>query len=139
MNRIEARFQELQAAEKKAFIPYITAGDPTLDRTAEIVMALEKAGGDVIELGIPFSDPLADGVVNQEAAMRALRHGISLRDVIGTVKKLRDRTQVPIVLFTYFNPVYAYGLERFAPDCRDAGVDGVLCVDLPPEEAGDYK
>lgn len=139
MNRIDARFQELQSMGKKAFIPYITAGDPTLDRTAEIVMALEEAGADVIELGIPFSDPLADGVVNQEAAMRALRHGVSLRDVIGMVKRLRERTQVPIVLFTYFNPVFAYGLERFAPDCQDAGVDGVLCVDLPPEEAGDYK
>ncbi|MFO7973676.1 MAG: tryptophan synthase subunit alpha [Candidatus Hydrogenedentota bacterium] len=139
MNRIEARFQELRTAGKKAFIPYITAGDPTLDRTAEFVIALEQAGADVIELGIPFSDPLADGVVNQEAAMRALRHNISLRDVIGMVKKVREQTEVPIVLFTYFNPVYAYGIERFGPDCQDAGVDGVLCVDLPPEEAKDYK
>jgi len=139
VNRIEARFQELRAAGQKAFIPYIAAGDPTLERTAEIVVALEEAGADLIELGIPFSDPLADGVVNQEAAMRALRHGTSLRDVIGMVKKLRERTQIPAVLFTYFNPVHSYGIERFGPDCRDAGVDGVLCVDLPPEEAGEYK
>jgi tryptophan synthase alpha chain len=139
VNRIEARFQQLHRAGEKAFIPYITAGDPTLERTAELVVALEKAGADIIELGIPFSDPLADGVVNQEAAMRALKHGTSLRDVVLMVKEVRERTQVPIVLFTYFNPVHSYGLERFGPDCRAAGVDGVLCVDLPPEEAEEYK
>ena len=133
MNRIEARFQELRRQGRKAFIPYIAAGDPTLERTAEIVLALEQAGADVVELGIPFSDPLADGAVNQEAALRALRHGASLRDVLGMVKMLRQRSHVPIVLFTYFNPVHSYGLDRFGPDCRDAGVDGVLCVDLPPE------
>ena len=139
MNRIEARFNELRRQGRKAFIPYITAGDPTLAGTAEIVLALEQAGADLVELGIPFSDPLADGAVNQEAALRALRHGTSLRDVVQMVKALRQRSQVPIVLFTYFNPVHSYGLEHFATDCRDAGVDGVLCVDLPPEEAGDYK
>jgi len=139
VNRIEARFQELRRQGRKAFIPYIAAGDPTLERTAEIVVALEEAGADVVELGIPFSDPLADGAVNQEAALRALRHGTSLRDVLGMVQTLRKRSQVPIVLFTYFNPVHSYGLDRFGPDCRAAGVDGVLCVDLPPEEAGDYK
>lgn len=139
MNRIEACFHELRETGQKAFIAYITAGDPTLARTAEFVVALEKAGADVIELGVPFSDPLADGVVNQEAALRALQHGTSLRDVLAMVKEVRNRTQVPLVLFTYFNPVHAYGLERFAPECRDAGVDGVLFVDLPPEEAGQYK
>ncbi len=139
MNRIKNRFQQLCEAGEKAFIPYITAGDPTLERTAEIVQALEKAGADIVELGIPFSDPLADGVVNQEAAMRALRHGTTLHNVLGMVSDLRAHTQIPIVLFTYFNPVHSYGLAQFGPDCRAAGVDGVLCVDLPPEEAAEYK
>ena len=139
MNRIDARFQDLKKQGKKAFIPYITAGDPTLDRTMDIVLSLEKAGVDVIELGVPFSDPVADGVVNQEAAMRALEHNTSLRDILGMVKRLREKTQIPLVLFTYFNPVCAYGIEAFAPACAEAGVDGVLCVDLPPDEAEDYK
>ncbi|HOT51148.1 MAG TPA: tryptophan synthase subunit alpha [Candidatus Hydrogenedentes bacterium] len=138
-NRIEKRFQELAQRHKPAFIPYITAGDPTLDATEELVAELERAGSDVIELGVPFSDPVADGVVNQEAAQRALAHGTSLRKIIARVKKMRARTQVPLVLFTYVNPVLAYGLEAFANDAADAGVDGVLCVDLPPEEAEGYK
>ncbi len=139
MNRIAQRFQVLASERKPAFIPYITAGDPTLDRTAELVLEIERAGADVIEFGVPFSDPVADGVVNQEAAQRALIHGVSLHDIVALVKRLRKTTQIPIVLFTYFNPVLAYGLESFAEDAADAGVDGVLCVDLPPEEAGDYK
>lgn len=139
MNRIDRRFQELAAKGHKAFIPYITAGDPTLDATEKIVLALEQAGADIIEFGVPFSDPVADGTVNQEAAQRALLNNVSLRDIIARVKQLRAHTQIPIVLFTYFNPVLAYGLETFAKDAADAGVDGVLCVDLPPEEAVDYK
>ncbi len=139
MNRIETRFRELAQAGRKAFIPYITAGDPTLARTAEVVLALEAAGADIIEFGIPFSDPIADGPVNQAAAYRALEHNVSLHDVVGLVKELRAKTQIPIVLFTYVNPVLAYGLEAFARDASSAGVDGVLCVDLPPEESEDYK
>lgn len=139
MNRIEQRFAQLRARNAAAFIPYITAGDPTLDATARLVAELENAGADVIEFGVPFSDPVADGVVNQEAAQRALKHGTSLRAILALVKSLRVSTQVPIVLFTYFNPVLAYGLEAFAADAADAGVDGVLCVDLPPEEAVEYK
>ena len=139
MNRIQRRFQELAAKGETAFIPYITAGDPTLERTAELVIALERAGADIIEFGVPFSDPMADGVVNQEAAQRALKHGVSLHDIVALVKRLRSSTQVPIVLFTYFNPVLAYGIEAFAAEAAQAGVDGVLCVDLPPEEAADYK
>ena len=139
MNRIEERFKTLAAKGQTAFIPYITAGDPTLEQTARIVAALEDAGADIIEFGVPFSDPVADGVVNQEAAQRALKHGVSLRQIIGLVKKLRATTQIPIVLFTYCNPVLAYGVEAFARDAADAGVDGVLCVDFPPEEAVDYK
>ena len=139
MNRIAKRFEDLKKAEQPAFIPYIAAGDPTLARTRELVLALEKAGCDIIELGVPFSDPVADGVVNQEAAQRALKGGASLRKIIAMVKELRRDTEIPLVLFTYFNPVLAYGLEAFAADAADAGVDGVLCVDLPPEEAGECK
>lgn len=139
MNRIDARFRALAAEGKPAFIPYLTAGDPTLDVTERLVLELERAGVDVIELGVPFSDPVADGVVNQEAAQRALKHGVTLHDIVQRVKKLRRSTEIPIVLFTYFNPVLAYGLESFANDLRDAEVDGVLCVDLPPEEAAEYK
>lgn len=139
MNRIEARFHLLSGRGQRAFIPYIVVGDPTLDMTTEIVLALERAGADIIEFGVPFSDPLADGVANQEGALRALRNRVSLRDCIALVGKLRNRTQIPILLFTYFNPVLAYGIERLAEDARAVGVDGVLCVDLPPEEAAEYK
>jgi len=140
VKRIEKCFNDLAERHETAFIPYITAGDPTLDVTAQLVLEIEKAGGDVIELGVPFSDPVADGVVNQEAALRALQHGgASLHEIVASIKKLREATEIPIVLFTYFNPVLAYGLEAFAADAADAGVDGVLCVDLPPEEAVEYK
>lgn len=139
MNRIDQRFSDLKAKRQPAFIPYITAGDPTLDATARLVIELEKAGADIIEFGVPFSDPVADGVVNQEAAQRALKNGVTLHDIVALVKRLRATTQIPLVLFTYFNPVLAYGLEAFARDAADAGVDGVLCVDLPPEEAVEYK
>jgi len=122
-----------------AFIPYITAGDPTLDLTGQLVLEFEKAGADIVEFGVPFSDPVADGVVNQEAAQRALKHNTSLRDILGLIKRLRSRTQIPLVLFTYYNPVLAYGLDAFAAAAADAGADGVLCVDLPPEEADEYK
>jgi tryptophan synthase alpha chain len=139
VNRIARRFEELAAQGKKAFIPYITAGDPTLELTAKLVLEIEKAGADIVEFGVPFSDPVADGVVNQEAAQRALKHNTSLRDIIGLVRRLRVETQIPIVLFTYVNPIFAYGIEAFARDAAEAGVDGVLCVDLPPEEAIEYK
>jgi tryptophan synthase alpha chain len=139
VNRIDERFATLSEAGHAAFIPYITAGDPTLDATAQLVLEFEKAGADIIEFGVPFSDPIADGKVNQEAAQRALLHDVTLHDVVRLVRELRAKTQIPLVLFTYFNPVLAYGFEDFARDCKDAGVDGVLCVDLPPEEAGDYQ
>lgn len=138
-NRIVRRFEALAEERSTAFIPYITAGDPTLEQTARLVLELEKAGADIIEFGVPFSDPIADGVVNQEAAQRALLNNVSLHDIVALVKKLRASTEIPIVLFTYCNPVLAYGLEAFATDAADAGVDGVLCVDLPPEEAQDYR
>jgi len=139
MSRVEARFRKLRETGQKAFIAYITAGDPSLELTGDLVLALEKAGTDVIELGIPFSDPLADGPVNQAAAERALKHGVSLADIVGFVGELRKKTAVPIIFFTYFNPVFKYGVERFAEDAASAGVDGALAVDLPPEESADYK
>lgn len=139
MNRIEKRFADLKAKAQPAFIAYITAGDPTLDMTAKYVAALEKAGTDIVEFGVPFSDPVADGVVNQEAAQRALLNNVSLHDIVALVKRMRATTQIPLVLFTYFNPVLAYGIKAFAEDAADAGVDGVLCVDLPPEEAEEYR
>ena len=139
MNRIQQRFKDLATQEVPAFIPFITAGDPTLSMTEELVLALENAGADIIELGVPFSDPLADGIVNQEAAQRALLNAVTLHDIVASVKHLREKTEIPIVLFTYYNPVLAYGIDALATDAQQAGVDGILCVDLPPEESADYR
>ncbi|MCC6793888.1 MAG: tryptophan synthase subunit alpha [Candidatus Hydrogenedentes bacterium] len=139
MNRIDARFELLAAQGDTAFIPYITAGDPTLAMTHKIVLELERAGCDIVELGVPFSDPIADGVVNQEAAQRALKHNVTLHDVVNLVREIRKTSEISIVLFTYYNPILAYGVDTFAKDCASAGVDGVLCVDLPPGEDADYK
>ncbi len=134
-NRLDACFQQLRATGKRAFVAYVCAGDPDLERTIDIVLALEKAGADIIELGLPFSDPLADGVVNQMAADRALRAGASTQGVLDMIRRLRERSQVPLVLFTYLNPVYAFGYERFHQEAAAAGADGVLVLDLPPDEA----
>ncbi len=139
MNRIQKRFEDLKARGETAFIPYITGGDPSLEQTERIIAALEEAGSDIIEFGVPFSDPVGDGPVIQEAAQRALAKGTSLRKILALVKKIRETSEVPILLFSYFNPILVYGIDDFARDAGDAGVDGVLCVDLPPEEAGDYK
>ncbi len=139
MNRIESRMEDLRSKGEKAFIPFIVAGDPDLTATEAIVLELEASGADCIELGVPFSDPIADGIVIQEAAQRALSRGTALRDVIEFVRRVRTKTEVPLLLFTYFNPVLAYGFDELARDAAQAGVDGILCVDLPPEEADDYK
>ncbi|HTR45407.1 MAG TPA: tryptophan synthase subunit alpha [Thermodesulfovibrionales bacterium] len=136
MNRIEKTFRRLKNRNGKGFIPYIMAGDPSLEKTRETVLLLERCGADIIELGVPFSDPLADGPTIQAAAQRALEQGVALKDVIGLVKELRKDSAIPIVLMTYYNPVFRYGDERFVKDARDAGVDGVIIPDLPPEEAG---
>lgn len=138
-SRISKRFQELSAAGDTGLIVYITAGDPTLAATEKIVLAAANAGADIIELGVPFSDPLADGPVIQRASERALRNGTSLRSVLALVKQLRAKTAVPLVLFSYYNPIYQLGLETFADLAADAGVDGVLATDLTFEEAGEYK
>ena len=139
MNRIDQRFADLAKRGEKAFIPFITAGDPDLETTRRIVLALDKAGADVVELGVPFSDPLADGVVNQAAAQRALKHHVHLGQILETVRAIRQDSDVPLILFTYYNPVLAYGAEKLARDAAAAGVDGILCVDLPPEEAEEYR
>ncbi len=135
MNRLDQCFANLRSAGKKGFVAYICAGDPTLEKTKEVVLALERCGVDIIELGLPFSDPLADGVVNQMAADRALRAGATMAKIITLIREIRQETQVPLVLFTYLNPVYAYGFEAFHRDAAAAGADGVLLLDLPPDEA----
>ncbi len=140
MSAIAAAFARARKEKRAAFVPYIAAGDPDLATTGELVVALAGAGADLIELGVPFSDPIADGPVNQAAAARAIAGGATLEKILALVATARRRAGVPIVLFTYFNPVHAYGLARFAEHAAGSGVDGVLCVDLPPEEAaGKYR
>jgi tryptophan synthase alpha chain len=134
-NRIDAAFARLKREGKKGFIAYIAAGDPDLARTFEIAHSLEACGVDILELGVPFSDPLADGVVNQLAAARALAAGTTLPRLLESVREFRTRSQLPVVLFTYLNPVYAFGFERFLHEAAGAAVDGVLFLDLPPDEA----
>jgi len=133
-NRIDQKFADLRAAGKKALIAYISAGDPNLDATRELAWAFEKAGVDLLELGVPFSDPLADGVVNQLAATRALEAGTTVHGVLDCVRQIRAKSQIPIVLYTYMNPIYRYGFELFHRDAEAAGVDGLLILDLPPDE-----
>jgi tryptophan synthase alpha chain len=134
MKRLHAAFKHASRDRRAAFIPYITGGDPSLERTVELIRALEAAGADVIELGVPFSDPIADGPTNQRAAERALAGGTTLSGVLAAVELVRKDLRVPLVLFTYANPVLRYGLERFAEDAAAAGVDGVLFTDVPAEE-----
>jgi tryptophan synthase alpha chain len=132
-------FERARKEKRAAFVPFLMAGDPDLATTADLVVALAEAGADVVELGVPFSDPIADGPVNQAAAERALASGTTLEKILATVAALRARTDVAIVLFSYYNPIHRYGLARLAAHAAASGVDGVLCVDLPPEEArGEY-
>lgn len=133
--RIAAKFDELRARDEAALIPYIVAGDPDLDRTARLVLELESQGADLIELGVPFSDPMADGPANQRAAARGLASGATIPAILAMVGELRQRTQIPLVLFGYYNPIHHYGSERLCADAARAGIDGLLVVDLPPEEA----
>jgi tryptophan synthase alpha chain len=135
MNRIEAAFRKLKAGGKKAFIPYIMAGDPDLDTTMERVLLLEACGADIIELGAPFSDPTADGPTIQRAAERALKSGTTLRKIVGLVGELRKRSNVPLIIMTYYNPILKYGEEAFVAAASAAGVDGLIIPDLPVEEA----
>ncbi len=135
MNRIDKKFKELKRQKKKAFIVYITAGDPNLAATEKLVIALEKSGADIIELGIPFSDPLADGPTIQAASQRALKAGASLKKIFKTASAIRKKTDIPIAFRTYDNPVLQFGLAGFFKGCARCGVDGVIIPDLPAEEA----
>ena len=137
--RISKRFAELRAEGELGIVAYITAGDPSLEATHKFVLALADAGADVIELGVPFSDPLADGPTIQRASERALKAGASLAGVLELVRRIRESSQVPLVLFTYFNPILQMGLEKFAAAAAHAGADGVLVTDLTPEESEDYR
>lgn len=136
MNRIDAVFQQLSERGETAFIAYVCAGDPSFDTCLEVIKGLADAGTDIIELGVPFSDPLADGIVNQMAADRALKAGMTTPRVLELIKEFRKTHETPIVLFTYLNPIYTYGHEQFLSDATSAGVDGMLLLDLPPDEAG---
>jgi tryptophan synthase alpha chain len=137
MNRIEAKFKELKKKKKKAFIAFITAGDPNLKITEELVIAFERSGVDIIEIGVPFSDPLADGPTIQASSQRALKEGVNLVKILNAVNRIRKRSQIPIALMTYYNPIFHYGEDKFIINAKTSGVDGIIVPDLPPEEAGD--
>ncbi len=130
-------FRTLREQNRKAFIPYLMAGDPDTETTLKYALLLERCGADIIELGVPFSDPIADGPTIQKAAGRALKAGTTLRKVLSLVKEIRLRTEIPLVLMTYYNPLFKYGEDAFVRDAVQAGVDGVIVPDLPPEEAGE--
>jgi tryptophan synthase alpha chain len=139
MSRIQGRFEALARAKRKALIPYITAGDPHPSLTVPLMRALVEAGADILELGVPFSDPMADGPVIQRAGERALKHGVGLSDVLSMVRDFRKADGVtPVVLMGYANPIEAMGVEKFVAAAKDAGVDGVIVVDYPPEECEQF-
>jgi tryptophan synthase alpha chain len=135
-SRLDQTFQRLKAEGKKALITYLMAGDPSLAETEQLVLELEKAGADIIELGVPFSDPIADGPIIQQAAERALRSGTTLRGILSLVERLRTQSQIPLVFMAYYNSIHAFGPERFCREAAAAGVDGVIVPDMPPDESG---
>ncbi len=139
MSRIKDKFADLQGKGEKALVAYITAGDPSLEKTEELCIALAAAGVDILEIGTPFSDPTADGPVIQAAALRALKRGTTLEAVLGMAERIRKIAAIPLVLFGYYNPIFSYGLKRFADRSQEAGIDGVLVVDLPPEESRELR
>jgi tryptophan synthase alpha chain len=139
MNRIVDRFAQLKRTGKKGFVVYIGAGDPNLEATRQLALAFDQAGVDVLELGVPFSDPLADGLVNQLAAQRGLESGTTPPKLLATIAGIRQQSQIPIVLYIYFNLIHKVGMEKFIADCAKAGVDGLLVLDLPPEESDNYE
>ena len=138
MRRIEKIFADSKARGEAALIPFITAGDPDLETTRELILELARVGATIIELGVPFSDPMADGPVIQRASERALRYGFGLSEILDLVREVRKQTNVPIVLFTYFNPLLQFGLEKVAREAEHAEIDGILVTDLTPEEAGRF-
>lgn len=139
MSRIGKRFEELRAAKEGGLVCFVTAGDPDIETTRKIILEMAKAGADIIEVGIPFSDPIADGPSIQAASMRSLANGTTPETVFDLVSDVRRESEVPLVLMTYYNPVYRYGIARFAEDCANAGVDGVIVTDVIPEEAPEWK
>ena len=137
MNRIDKKFKELKAKKKKALIVFLTGGDPDFKKNEELILAFEKDGADLIEIGVPFSDPLADGPVIQASSQRALKKKANVKKILELVSRVRKKSQIPIVLMTYLNPVMQYGYQKFAKDAKRAGVDGMIFPDLPPEEGGE--
>ncbi len=137
--RVDKLFRRLRKEARCGFIAYVTCGDPSIDATVEIVGALEEAGADAIELGVPFSDPIADGPTIQEASQRSLSRGTNLRDCLDVARRIREKSEIPLILFSYLNPLMRYGLKEVTRDCAAAGVDSVLVTDLPPEEAKDFR
>ena len=138
MSRIKTAFDRLGREGRRGFIPFVTAGDPDLSTTRELIIELERSGASIIELGVPFSDPVADGPTIQRSSERALRRGVGVEDVLHVVAEAREQTEVPIVLFSYFNPLMQYGVERLCASAQSAGVDGILVTDLVPEEAREF-
>ena len=139
MNRIVEKFTRLKRDGKKSFVVYIGAGDPHLEATRQLALAFDKAGVDILELGVPFSDPLADGLVNQLSAQRGLESGTTPPKLLATIKDIRKESEIPLVLYIYFNLIHKVGLEQFINDCAAVGVDGLLVLDLPPEESDNYE
>ena len=137
MNRIDKLFRKLKEEKKKALIVYITAGDPDIRATKKLILELEKSGADLVEIGIPFSDPLADGPTIQKASQRALLKGVTVKSILNAARLARKETDIPIVFMTYYNPVMRYGFEKFVRDSRSAGVDGIIVPDMPPEESNE--
>jgi len=138
MGRIGDRFEKLRASGEPALVVFLSAGDPSLEATDELVLAMAQSGADVIEIGVPFSDPIADGPKIQASSERGLRGGATLRRILGTVRRLRPKVEQPLVLMGYANPFFAMGAERFAADASEVGVDGIIVPDLPPEEGEDF-
>jgi len=137
--RIEKKFTDLRQKQEKALVVYLTAGDPDLETTRRLILSLDNAGVDILEIGVPFSDPTADGPIIQAASQRALRGGVTLSRILDMIESLRTICNIPIILFGYYNPIYSYDNEQFAKRAKRAGVDGILIVDLPPEEAHELR
>jgi tryptophan synthase alpha chain len=138
-NRIDRAFARLRTQDRKGLIPFLAAGDPSMEATAALIQEFEDRGADLVEIGVPFSDPLADGVVNQRAYQRALAAGASLSRVLDLVASIRRHSEIPLVLMSYVNPIHRFGLDRFPAAARDAGVDGLILSDCPPEEMNGFR
>ena len=137
MNRIDIKFMQLKEKQEKALITFITAGDPDIDTTVSLVLEMEKSGADIVELGIPYSDPVADGEVIQASSQRALYKGIKIKDIMKAVQAIRKHSSIPLVYLVYYNCIFKYGIERFIKECNESGIDGLIIPDLPLEERGE--